>query len=211
MGAVGRVTAALEELSHDRARDAALRELSRPEYEDARPSLLARAAGRVLRELGELVAGAAGGISGPLGQVLLALLLGGLTAVVLVRLGPLGRRGGPARPVFGTDPARTAQEHRDAAEAAAAAARYADAVRERLRAVVRELEAHGVLDARAGRTAGEVARDAGDAVPALAADLRSGAAVFDAVWYGGRTADRASYDVLAALDDRVRGTRLAGV
>ena len=76
---------------------------------------------------------------------------------------------------------------------------------------MRELEARGVLDARPGRTAGEVARDGGDAVPALAADLARAAAVFDEVWYGGRTADAASYAVLVEVDGRVTGARVGRV
>ena len=59
--------------------------------------------------------------------------------------------------------------HRAAAEALAAQGHLAEAVRERLRAVVRALEERGVLDPRPGRTSGEVARDAGAAAPALAA------------------------------------------
>ncbi len=135
---------------------------------------------------------------------LVALLVG----VVLVRLGPLARAG--SRPaVLAGSAVRTAEEHRDLAERAAEQGRWADAVRERLRAVVRELEGRGVLDARAGRTAAEVARDAGAALPPLAGDLRRAAALFDEVWYGGRTADAASYATLVAVDERVTG-RVSG-
>jgi hypothetical protein len=140
--------------------------------------------------------------------VVLGLLLVGLVAVVLHRTGPLARRGPQREALFAGSAVLTAQAHRELAEAAAGEGRWADAVRERLRAVVRELESRGALDPRPGRTAGEVARDGGAAVPALAADLSRAAMLFDEVWYGGRDADAGSYAVLVGVDERVRDSRL---
>ena len=190
----------------DEAADAARRELGRPQYDQAQPPLLLRLVGRLLRALGDLLDGLGGLPGGPLGTVLLLALLAGLVAAVVVRLGRPGRPGAPP-PLFAGARALTADGHRAAAEQAAADGRWPDAVRERLRAVVRDLEARGVLDPRPGRTAGEVARDGGAALPPVADDLRRAAAVFDDVWYGGRPAGPASYDVLVQLDDRVRGAR----
>lgn len=192
----------------DAARDAAQRELSRREYDDAQPPLLLRVMGRVLRALGDLLDGATAGIgNGTLARVLLLAVLAGVVTVALLRLGPLGRQRATGA-VFGDGAVRTAAQHRQAGDALAAEGRFAEAVRERLRAVVRELEARGVLDPRPGRTAGEVARDAGATVPALAGDLRRGAAVFDEVWYGGRAATAHDHTALVELDERVRTTRL---
>ena len=197
-----------DELTREGARDAALGELARTAYDDARPPLLVRAVQRVLTELGELLDGATARFTDSrTAAVVLVLLLAALAALVLVRLGPLGRRHRPGTALFGDGRALSAADHRAAAEQAAAQGRFAEAVRERLRAVVRELEARGVLDVRPGRTAGEVAADAGRAVPALAADLRSAAVLFDEVWYGGRTADRSTYELLVQVDDRVRAAR----
>ncbi len=123
-------------------------------------------------------------------------------------MGPLARSSRPPA-VFAGSALRTADEHRALAQTAADQGRWADAVRERLRAVVRELEACGALDPRPGRTAGEVARDGGAAVPEVAADLARAAGVFDEVWYGGRTADASSYAVLVAVDERVGERRPA--
>ena len=83
-----------------------------------------------------------------------------------------------------------AAEHRRRADGFAGEGRFAEAVRERMRAIVRELETRGVLEPRPGRTADEVAREAGALVPAVAPDLRTAATVFDEVWYGGRPAPR---------------------
>lgn len=197
-------------LDREAARDAAREELSRPEYDAAQPPLLIRLAGRGVREVLELLDGAAGAVPGGyVGLLLLLLLLAGFVAVVLAKVRP-GRsdRSGRA-PLFAGTAVLTAAEHRALAEAAARDGRWADAVRERLRAVVRDLEARGVLDPRPGRTADEVAREAGAAVPEVADDLARAARVFDEVWYGGRVADAAGYAVLVDVDRRLTGRRLA--
>ncbi len=200
----------LRDLDRDRAREAAREELQRREYAEAQPPLLVRLASRVLEELGELLDRAAsvapGGIGGLVALLVLAVLALG---VVLSRVGPLSRSTSAPALVAGAG-TLTAEEHRAQAGAAAEQGRWADAVRERLRAVVRELEAQGALDPRPARTAGEVARDGGAAVPAVATDLQRAAVLFDEVWYGGRPADESSYAVVVAVDDRVRGRQAVG-
>jgi hypothetical protein len=195
-------------LSREQARDAAREELSRREYDAAQPPLLLRLLGRALREIGELLdrltLAAPGGL---LGTVLLLVLVAAVVGLVLYKVGPL-QRGGRAPTLFAGSAVLSADGHRALAEQAAADGRYADAVRERLRAVVRELEARGVLDPRPGRTAGEVSREAGAAVPDVAGDLQRATTVFDEVWYGGREADAASYAVLVDVDRRVTASRL---
>lgn len=196
-------------LTRDGARDAAREELSRREYADAQPPLVVRVVGRALRWVGELLDDAAGAVpGGRVGLLLLLLLLLAFVAVVLARIGPLSRRGPVRSPLFAGSAVLTAAQHRELADRAARDGAFAEAVRERLRAVVRELEARGALDPRPGRTAGEVARDGGAAVPAVADDLSRAAVLFDEVWYGGRPADAASYAALVAVDERVRSSRL---
>lgn len=199
---------AVDGLSREDAAEVARDELARQPYQDAQPSLVARLLARVFTELAELLgrasANAPGGVPGLL---LLLLLLGAVAWVVLRYVRP--RRAGRARPLFDSARALTADGHRAAAEQAAAQGRWADAVRERLRAVVRELEQRGVLDPRPGRTADEVAAEAGAAVPATAADLHRAVRVFDEVWYGGRPATAQSYAVLVEVDRRVAEQRLA--
>ena len=196
------------ELTRESARDAAREELSRRDYDVAQPPLLVRVLGRVLRWIGDALDTAAEAVpGGAFGLVLVLVLLVALVAVVLARVRP-GSDGREARtPLFAGATTLTADEHRARAEQAAAAGAWADAVRERLRAVVRDLEARGVLDPRPGRTAGEVAHDAGAAVPAVADDLRRGAVLFDEIWYGGRPADASSYALLVEVDRRVGSSR----
>ena len=200
----------LQDLTREGARDAAREELSRPEYAEAQPPLLFRLVGRLLRALGDLLDRAAGAVpGGRAGLLILLLVLVAFVAVVLTRVGPLARGSRSRAPLFEGSAVLTAAQHRELAETAAREGRFADAVRERLRAVVRDLEARGALDPRPGRTAGEVARDGGAALPSVADDLRRAAVVFDEVWYGGRPADAASYDLLVGVDDAVSASRIA--
>lgn len=200
-------TVPADELSREAARRAAREELLDRRYDEAQPPLLARIVGRVLREIGELLSKAAGNApGGRLGLLLFFGLLALFATVVIVRLGPSRNRSDGA--LFDTGRALTAADHRALADQAAAAGQWAEAVRERLRAVVRELESRGVLEPRPGRTAGEVARDGGRAVPALAEPLRRGATVFDEIWYGGRPAEASSYAVLLGVDQAVTQSRM---
>jgi hypothetical protein len=196
-------------LTREQARDAAREELSNPGYDDAQPPLVLRLLGRLVRELLDLLERAASATpGGAFGVLVLLTLLALLVGVVLAKVRPQrGRRRSAA--VFDDATVRAAAEHRADADAAAAQGRFADAVRERLRAVVRELESRGVLDPRPGRTADEVAREAGAVVPEIADDLTRGTRLFDEVWYGGRPADASSYAVLVGVDGAVTGRRLA--
>ncbi|TWP50873.1 DUF4129 domain-containing protein [Lentzea tibetensis] len=184
----------------DEARDAAVRELSDPAYAQARPGVLEKALDWVLDRLDELFGAGSGA-----GGVALLLLVVVIALAVVIRLFT-GRVTRAARTgaVFG-DATRSAKDHRAAAQEAFARGEFAEAVRERFRALVRELEQRGVLDERAGRTVDEVAADAGRELPAHARDLRVAAVLFDDIWYGGRTATEEAYRSIASLDDRVRG------
>ena len=192
----------------EEAQELARDELSRHEYDQARPPWLLRLARALLDEFAELVDRASGAVpGGTFGLLVLALLLVGLVTLVVMRVRPPAARSRSRDELFG-DVVLTAARHREAAEQHAASGQFAQAVRERLRAIVRELESRGVLDPRPGRTVDEVAREAGAAVPAVAGPLQHGATVFDEVWYGGRVADRAAYDVLVEVDQLVTSTRL---
>jgi len=161
----------------------------------------------VLERVGDLLDEVAGASPGGYAGVVVVLFLV-VVAIVAVRLkvGPLGRGEATEQALF-TRRARTAAEHRTAAEGHAAAGEWAEAVRERLRAVVRSLEERAVLDERPGRTADEAAAEAGVALPPVAEDLRQAARLFDDIWYGGRAAGPESDARLRAVDERVRDAR----
>ncbi|CAL8972229.1 MAG: hypothetical protein BGO38_13085 [Cellulomonas sp. 73-145] len=164
---------------------------------------------RFLSWLGHLFSGMHGAALPPRGALLAAAV--GLAVLVVAGLwvtGPV-RRSRRTRPeaVLAAADGRTAAELRAAADAAAVAGDFSTAVAERFRSLARGLEERAVLDERPGRTADEVARDAGEVLSAVATDLLRAGRLFDDVVYGGRTARRADDDELRATDDAVRAAR----
>lgn len=195
-------------LTRDDARAAARRELSKGLYARERPNLVERAVravvgwvgGRV-REVLDVTPG------GGLGFVALLVLVVVALALLRARLGPLRRAAtGP----FDLDAGgpRPSTELRAEAERLAARGAWAEAVRARLRALVRTLEERDVVEPRPGRTAAEVAAQAGRALPELAGALREAVGVFDEVWYGGQRAGEQSYRRVAVADERLARARL---
>lgn len=70
------------------------------------------------------------------------------------------------------------------ADQLAAERRYAEAIRERLRAIVRDLVDHGVVGNSPGWTVTELARAAADARPAVRAPVDEAGTIFSDIWYG---------------------------
>ena len=136
--------------------------------------------------------------------VLVLLALVALVALILWR-GGLAQRNFARAEVLDFDRSMTAREHRAKAEVLAAEGAWRDAVRERLRAIVRELEERGLLDERPGRTANEIAAEAGAALPTVATDLGVATRSFADVWYGDREATAATDAAMRDVDDRVLG------
>jgi hypothetical protein len=197
-------------IGRDEARRRAAEELAKAKYggtpqwlldlADRADSVAQRLVDFFLRIFGDRVGGGAG-INW--GFVVVVLLL--LAAVVLVvwRVGPPRWRGGRRDAAVELDPTRAAADYRTAAEQAAAAGDWAGAVRDRFRAVVRELEVQTILDVRPARTASEAAYRASRVLPECTEALRTGAESFNAVVYGDRPATPATYSQLVALDDQV--------
>ncbi len=180
-------------------------ELSKRVYQQAKPSLISRALSAVwdwITDAYSRIVSATPG--GALGLLIIIVVLAGL-AVLLVRRGRASGRAGRGQDT-GLDipPGRTADQFRAEARAFAAAGDWAQAVRARLRAVVLTLEERGDIDPRPGRTAAEVAAEAGAARPELREPLWKGALTFGEIWYGKRVATATDDQVLAQLDDAVR-------
>jgi hypothetical protein len=92
------------------------------------------------------------------------------------------------------------------ADRLAAQGRYAEAVRERLRAMVRELVDRRVIENEPGWTVSELANAAGRARPAVDPPLRAAGGLFSELWYGQRPA-RAEHDHrMRALADDLHAT-----
>lgn len=100
-----------------------------------------------------------------------------------------------------------AAKHRHDAENAAAAGQWAQAIRERFRAVIATLDEHGVLPDRRHRTAAEAAADAGALLPGHAPALTEAARAFDEVEYGRYPGGPNAYATIAAVDESVLTAR----
>lgn len=147
--------------------------------------------------------------------VLAVLAVLGVTAVVFwVRPSRMRRLGSGA--LLSGQP-RSAQDHRREAQRLAAASDFSGAIIEGVRAIAVELDERDILPPRPGRTADELAQEAGRALPLLAHDLRLVSSLFDDVLYGDRPGTHEGYKLVSRVDEAVRSTRqteilmLAGV
>jgi Domain of unknown function (DUF4129) len=189
------------DIDRDAAHEAAQSELSKPIYPKA--SLTERFIDWAEELLYRL---ASEGASVPGGWFTISVLLCLLVAAIVVAVRIARRtmrtnRGGYA--LFGQHEL-SAAEHRATAEQHAAAGNWAAAIRHRLRAIARHLEETAVLDPVPGRTATELARDAGTALPDLAGELSTAASAFNDVTYGEQPGTQAGYRMIADLDDHLR-------
>ncbi|MCE0534855.1 DUF4129 domain-containing protein [Kineosporia rhizophila] len=188
------------------ARQWVLEELSRKEYQDARPSLIERA----LEWIQEQFANIQPGFGSPvqITVTVLAILAVMAAAFAIWRSGGVGRQFRRKAPAVLPNYVTNAADHRAAADKHAAAGQWGDAVLERFRAIARELSERTLVPATPGATATEVARDGGRALPSLAADLRTAARHFDDVCYGHleltESAGTEADQFLRGLDERVR-------
>jgi hypothetical protein len=188
------------DIDRDAAHDAARQELGKPIYPSA--SLIERLA-NWLDELFYRIMVDGSSLPGGWFTISALLVLLAVAIVVAVRVARRTMRTDRGRStLFGTDEL-TAAQHRATAEQYAAQADWASAIRHRLRAVARQLEETAVLNPVPGRTATELARDAGAAIPELCDELFSAAETFNAVTYGDRPGTEAGYRQVAALDDHI--------
>ena len=94
----------------------------------------------------------------------------------------------------------SAARHRRNAELAAGSGAWAEAIRERFRAVIATLDERGLLPERPERTADEAARDAGALLPAHAGVLSAAARAFDEVEYGEYVGTAEGYRLISEVD-----------
>ncbi|AQA02721.1 hypothetical protein BVC93_10050 [Mycobacterium sp. MS1601] len=129
------------------------------------------------------------------------LVIAVVVAIRIARKTMRTNRGGD-RQLFGATELSAAQ-HRELARQCAARGDWAPAIRHRLRAVARHLEEVGVLTPVPGRTANELARDAGASLPQLSGELSSAATAFNDVTYGGLPGTESAYRMISDLDDHI--------
>jgi Domain of unknown function (DUF4129) len=204
------ITYAPPPVGREQARELARNELRKQIYHRDEPSFL----DRLLRRIGDWLKSTldhvpgnhTGGSGSWAALVVLLVILALIAAAIWWRMGSVRRSAGERAGLLEDTPT-TANDHRTAAERHAAAGEWPQAIRERLRAIARDLEERVIVEPRGGRTADELAVEAGAALPDHADALLAGVRVFDDVWYGGRTGDAAGYEQLTELDRRLRAAR----
>ncbi|HET9893621.1 MAG TPA: DUF4129 domain-containing protein [Streptosporangiaceae bacterium] len=164
---------------------------------------------RILRALARFFGVSANAVpSGWFGLVVLGILVALLVIVIFTWARPARRsriRGGAV--ISGQT--MTSRDYRKAAKRFAESGQYGEAIVEGVRAIAAELDERGILPPRVGRTARELAAEAGGELPALAADLRSAMKSFDDIRYGDRPGTRAGYDLVCRVDASVQAARSA--
>jgi hypothetical protein len=197
-----------EPIPRDPAASQAAHELSKKIYRDQRPSLLTQAIDWVERQISNLFHRASD--ASPVGRIGLLVFLVAAIAVIAFVIWRFGLPGASARVRRAADivtPTHSAVEHQARADAFAAEGRWAEAVRERLRGVVAGLVARGLVDNRPGRTANEVAAEAGRSLPGAVDDLAAAVRIFGDIWYGGRDATAEHDQQLRTIAERVAAAR----
>jgi Domain of unknown function (DUF4129) len=196
------------DIDHDAAHEAARRELDKAIYPKEGPTqrfqewiheLLYR-----LLEKGSSIPGGWLTVSVLVSLVIVAIVV----AVRIARRTIRTHRGGDFQ-LFDSGELSAAQ-HRAAAEGFAAQGDWTAAIQHRLRAVARGLEEAGILNPAPGRTASELARDAGERIPHLAPELSRAADAFNDVTYGERPGTPAAYQMIVDLDDHLRSRSAVG-
>jgi hypothetical protein len=141
--------------------------------------------------------------------IALAALIVVVATFAVAWIGPVAlsrkRAPGPIRSEAGL----SARDHRQNAERLAAAGDFTTAIIESVRAIAVGLEEKGILPPRPGRTADELAAEAGGMLPALAGSLTGAAGLFDDVRYGDRAGTAEGYARLRDLDTTIRAARPA--
>lgn len=198
----------LVEIGREAAQQAAADELSRSRY--AQESLLERVWRWLEETFAALLAQVGdGGPGGLLSLVVLVAVLAGLVALLAWSMRRVTRTRRTRAALVFADAVTTADEHRRAAEQHAQEGRWSAAVQERVRALARTLEERDILSPAPGRTADELAAEAGDLLPALSSGLGTAARLFDAVTYGEIAGTPEDYATVRELDETLHTTEPA--
>ena len=180
------------------ARQAAETELLKAKYHQGGPGPVQRLYDWISRRIDSIGSFSVGGTT----TLLVVLLLGGLLIFAIARAGR------PERMIRAAGPGDLAPaenvDHAARARAFHSDGRFAEALREWLRDTSRTVERRGVLDPQPGRTAAELARGAGAAMPSAADALTVATQAFDEIWFGERaaTAADAEFGRIAATSVR---------
>jgi len=195
-------------IGRDEARERATEELLTGGYaQETLPQWFLRQIRQLIGDLFDVAPG--GTVGGVIAAIATVVVIAALVGLLLRQIRKAARdRLTVTESVFGGR-RRTAAEHRQAAETLAAEGRFAEAIRERLRAIARDLEDRALVEPLPGRTADELAAEAGRALPAFAGELAAAARTFDDVTYGEVPGSREAYETMRSLDERLQTAKPA--
>ena len=190
----------------DEARRWAEQELSKGEYEAAKPTWFDRLANDVVQWVIDLFSSGGTGATAPIATtVIVIVIVAALVAALLLWGRPRASRTvRRQRDLLGERDDRTAARLRADAAAREKAGEWDAALVLRFRALARDLIERDLIDPAPGATAQGIARSAATPLPAFSDRLHSAATMFDGVRYLGSTAKESDCRSLAELDDRLR-------
>jgi len=193
----------------DGARELAEKELAKPEYQAAKPTLIDQWARAVIDWIVGLFTPQNAVDLGPWAAIVIgAVLAAALIAVLLIWGRPRRSHARPTGSVLlGATDDRTAAQLRADADRAARAEDWAEAIVLRYRATARSLIERDLIAPAPGATAQTIAREAATPFPGERESLHAAAVAFDDVRYLGRTGTAGQYRAMAETDDRVRALR----
>lgn len=180
-------------------------EVSKPEYQAAKPTWFDLVSKAIADWFASLQLPSGEGLGGLVPLILIVLSAALLVAAFFIFGVPrLRRRSSLSVKLFGAEERRTADALRVAAERAARHGDFSLAIQEMFRALARSLVERTVLTVSPGTTAHGFARRAGASFPAFAGRLEASARAFDEVRYLGGSGSEHDYTLLAQLERELR-------
>ena len=185
-------------------------ELSKPQYQAAKPTLFDQIAKAISDWFASLQIGS---VEGPpafgFGVLLVLVVVGVVVAFLIFGVPRLNRRSRVAGELFGEDDDRSSTDMRRDASAAASRGDYATAIAELFRALARGLAERTIVTVTPGTTARGFAGRAGVTFPLAADRLITAADAFDGVRYLGHAGSAEEYERLVVLEAELRTARPA--
>jgi hypothetical protein len=189
-------------------------ELSKPEYQAARPSGLTVLLQQAEQAIGNWFNSLFTGLNGvPISSnlivvIIVVLVIAALVVLFLIfGLPRINRRSARVGALFGEEDERDSVVLRRDAERAAAAGDYTTAIAEEFRSIARALTERAVVTTFPGTTASGFAARAAIAFPDFRDELHDCAAVFDDVRYLGVAGTLEQWQAMSALELGLRETR----
>lgn len=192
------------------ARDWLIEELSKPEYQAAKPTLIDIIGQAIMDWLNSLLSTEVGappefGFAFILALAAVAIVL----AFLIFGVPRLGRRSRVIGTLFGEDDARTAEQMRRAGDAAAGRGYFGEATAEYFRAIARGLAERTIVSTAPGTTAQGFAERAAVPFPGHAVQLGVAADSFDEVRYLEHPGTAERFEQVRALERELRAARPA--